>query len=184
MNHAAYDWQQLNFRDRQRGGLTWDMVRITAERQGKERIRARPDKRIFDAMTVEQEAAFCKIQTAYSVKTNGIGYKVQRFEDTGKVTGAGNVEYGAGLIAHYKAWRTLCQQRGISGLMAEDVIVFGLTLGESDAARAMRKGTAKENLFRCLDAWGDVREGDVQTILDGVLKKPLTSRGRIREDFC
>lgn len=180
MTQHGYDLQQLKFRDRQNGGLEWDTTRLTADKQLKERVRSKPDKRLFDSMTVEQETAFLKIQTAHSIFNSGLGAKVQRYEDSGKTTGSGDIEAGAILMAHYKAWRDECQQRGHSGLMAEDVIVLGLSLRESDESRKMRNGTARTNLDACLDAWWTVRPEAVEAKLGDTIKNVLDRSGSIR----
>lgn len=172
MTQHGYDFQQLKFRDRQNGGLEWDATRYTADKQLKERVRSKPDKRLFEAMTVDQETAFVKIQAAHSIMNSGLGAKIQRYDDGGKVTGSGDVESGAVLLGHYRAWREMCQKRGISGLMAEDVIIWGDSPHASDVGRKMAHGTAKKNLLACLDAWWLVDRHAVKASL----KMPLDGR--------
>lgn len=179
----GYDWQQLKFRD-QHGGLSWDEVKVTAERRARERVRSSPDKRLFDSMTVQQDEAFRQIGLAKMLETNGVGFRVMRFEDTGRQTGeAAEKDSQALLVAHYRVWRRECQRQRISGLMAEDVIVYGLSLRESDEGRRMRNGTAKANLFKCLDAWWDVRSGDTAALIEGLEKKMLDKSGSNKAVF-
>lgn len=175
---AGYDLQQLKFRDRHQDGLSWDMVKVTAERKARERVRSKPDKRLFDAMTPEQEEAFYKIAYASHILTAGLGFKIMRYEDIPRSIGQG-LDEDALNLARYKAWRRLCQMRHISGLMAEDVIVYGLSLRESDEGRKMRHGTARTNLFKCLEAWHDVTDRQIRDILE-TDKNPLDKTGIIR----
>lgn len=168
---------ELAFREQHHGGLGWEMRKLTNDRSVRARVRSNPDIKLMDSMDVDQEIAFNSIKRAHDILNAGLGAKVQNFHDGGKVSGTGSVEFGATLLAHYKAWRELCRVRGISGLMAEDVIIWGLSLRESDETRQMRKGTARSNLFKCLDAWLDVRDGDIKTILSGRMEKPLDRSG-------
>lgn len=156
-----------NYRGQHHGGLGWDYVKITNERTAKARLRSKPDKRLFDSMEPHHEVAFMRIKAAHMLLTRGMGFSTMRLDGGSSGTGPGAVEAGATLMAHYRAWRDLCKARHISGLMAEDVIVAGFSLNESDTERKMRKGTAKDNLFKCLQAWHDVTDEDIQAALNG-----------------
>lgn len=146
----GYDYVQLNQRSRH-GGLTWEEVRLTAERSVKERLRSTTDKRLLDAMTPKQEKAFFNIATAHAIINAGMGAKGT---DYARVKGgSGDVDYGAALTVRYKEWVPKCKAKYVSHLMALDIIVMGMSLNESDQFRKMRHGTAKQNLMNCLDLW-------------------------------
>lgn len=149
----GYDYSQIMFRN-QHGGVQWDKVKVSSSRSKNERLRSSPDKRLFDALDGAQEGAFYKIAQAHQIMTNGLGAKIQGY---GHVSGGqGDIEYGAELLRHYKLWHTLCKQRYVSPIMALDVIVFGLSLKDTDEKHKFQHGTAKKNLIQCLDFWGEI----------------------------
>ncbi len=71
-------------------------------------------------------------------------------------TGTGDLEAGTDQLRRYDAWQIRCKTLHISSHMALDVIVFGEPLRAVDAKYKFATGTAKKNLLKCLDVWGDV----------------------------
>lgn len=150
----GYDYQQLRHRDKHDGGVTWDKLKVTHARTKMERVRSKQDVRLFKAMDAQQEEAFIQIRTAHGIVNDGLGMKTQKFELGGKSTG--DIMAGALLIAKYLRWKTYCKERYISPLMAEDVIVLGMSCNASEKERKMKHGAALTNLLACLDAWQKV----------------------------
>lgn len=151
MTEDGYDYQQLKHRDKHDGGVTWDKLKVTHARTKLTRVRSRQDVRLFKAMDPMQEAAFTAIQTAHGILTAGLGMKGMSFDLGGK--GTGDIESGALLLAKYNRWRDECKRQYISPLMAQDIIVEGMSFMASDRLRQMRNGTSKENLLKCLSVW-------------------------------
>lgn len=154
MSQDGYDLQQLKHRDKQDGGLGWDKLKVTHARTALTRVRNKQDMRLFKAMDAMQEEAFIQIRTAHSIVTQGLGAKTQRFDLGGANTG--DIMAGALLIKRYREWRDYCKRLYISALMAEDIIVLGLSCDASEKERRMGHGAAKKNLLACLDAWEKV----------------------------
>lgn len=154
MTHEGYDLQQLKHRDKQEGGLGWDKLKVTHARTSMTRVRNKQDMRLFKAMDAMQEEAFIQIRTAHAIMTNGLGAKTQKFDLGGVSTG--DIMAGALLLKRYKEWRDYCKALYISALMAEDMIILGMSCDASDKERRMMHGTAKKNLLVCLAAWHKV----------------------------
>lgn len=152
----GYDWQVLRHRDKHRGGIGWEMVKVTHERTAQERLRAAPDRRLLAAMDVWQGEAFLLVAKAHGLLNAGLGMQAQ---DMARVKGASlhDPAYSFALLEHYKAWKEFCKLRYLSPMMAEDVVVGGMSPHESDRLRKMKNGTAKKNLLDCLSAWWEVR---------------------------
>lgn len=151
MTHEGYDLQQLKHRDKQDGGLGWDKLKVTHARTSMTRVRSKQDMRLFKAMDAMQEGAFLQIETAHRILNQGLGMKTQKFELGGQ--SVGDIMAGALLIKRYKDWKAYCKTKHISALMAEDIIILGMSCDASDKERRMMHGTAKKNLLVCLDAW-------------------------------
>lgn len=149
----GYDYQVLLKRN-QHGGIVEDKVRGGVVK----RYRSTPDAKLFDAMDGQQEMAFHNISTAYQIRTHGLGARIGKYGDFIGATGPGDIEDGAELLRKYDAWHTACKgaPRHLSPLMALDVIVYGLTLAETDEKHTFLHGTALKNLLACLTVWGDV----------------------------
>ena len=146
----TYDFSQILFRN-QHGGVQWDKVKLTGEKSVNHRLRSSQDKRLFDAMTSEQEAAYCAVNAAFMLLTNGLGARIANY---GHVTGGtGNLEYGAELIARYKDWHSICRRRKLNANMALKIIVDGLSCSQSDKQHHIRNGMSKVNLLGCLNLW-------------------------------
>lgn len=145
--------QLQRWRGQHDDGLSWDMVRMGAERKSAERLRATPDRRLFESMTAMQLEAWRLIGKAYGLITAGMGSKAQSFELVDGTPAIGNAEYGASLMLLYGDWRAFCAAHKLDAVAALDVIFCGYSV--RSAARARRKDprTVRENLIGCLDAW-------------------------------
>ena len=65
--------------------------------------------------------------------------------------GTGDIESGANMTAEYFTWARLVQKRRLDHSMCMDTIAFGHSLRTIDANRRQPRGTAKDNLVKCLD---------------------------------
>lgn len=148
--------QLQRWRGQHEDGLSWDLVRMGAERKGRERLRSTPDRRLFDALTAEQLEAYLAIGRAWSLMTAGLGAKVQHYGLAARGASLGDADHGAGLLRRYSAWRAYCAQHRHDAGLALAVIAEGYTL--RSAARKSRKDprTIRECLLACLDGWREV----------------------------
>lgn len=145
--------QLQRWRGQHDDGLSWDMLRMGAERKAAERLRATPDRRLFDSMTAEQTEAYRLIERAYAILTAGMGTKAQSYEIVDGGRGGGDVERGAGLMVLYTEWRGYCDGQRLDANMALDVIAGGYSVRAAARLRRRDPRTIRENLMACLDAW-------------------------------
>lgn len=134
-------------------GLSWDLVRMGAERKAAERLRATPDRRLFDSMDSMQLEAWRLIGKAYGLITAGMGSKAQSYEIVDGHPGPGDAEYGSGLMLLYTDWRKFCTAQKLDAVMALDVIFSGYSIRAAARARRKDPRTVRENLMLCLNAW-------------------------------
>ncbi len=144
----GYDYQILLKRN-QHGGISEDRVRGNVVK----RYRASADVKLFKCMDGAQEGAFHEICKAYEMRTAGLGARISKYGDEIRATSGGDMEYGKELLLRYDAWHMACKKAYISALMAIDVIVFGMSLRDTDAKHKFMHGTAKKNLISCLNLW-------------------------------
>lgn len=145
--------QLQRWRGQHDDGLSWDMVRMGAERKAAERLRATPDRKLFDSMTAMQLEAHRLIAKAYGIITAGMGTKAQSYEVVDGGRGMGDVERGAGLMILYTDWRGYCNAQRLDAEMALDVIAGGYSIRAAARHRSKDPRTIRENLMACLDAW-------------------------------
>lgn len=150
-DRPGYDYQVL-LRRNQHGGICEDIVR------GKEvkRYRSSQDARLFASLTPDQETSFYQIATAYTLRTQGLGATISKYDDFVKATGQGNLEYGAEQLMKYDSWTRACKGKSINFNTAVNIIVFGQSPNEVDRTYRVGNGTSKKELIRALDVWAEV----------------------------
>lgn len=94
-----------------------------------------------------------KIRIGWQIDNQGLGFVVS---DPLKVPGGKGTSTAAEhLMINYSKWRDACKRRYLSPIMTLDVLVWGLTLNQCDEKHKFRHGTAKQNMLKCLELYGD-----------------------------
>jgi hypothetical protein len=162
-NHTGgtYDYQQLACRARHDGGLIWEYVK-SGRRTIQQNLRVVADKRLIESLTDDQQAAMWFLAKAWGLLTAGVGMRT--FDPSHVRGGAGDVSYGAAIIAEYFKWAEAVLRRKLDHSMCMDVIAYGHSLRDVDRNRRQPRGTAKKNLVGCLDLCIDLRPKMVQNV--------------------
>ena len=147
------------------------MVKVSAARDDDELTRRRKiDKRLWEAMTVEQEQAAMDIAHAFTLITGDIAVGVANYGTRGaRRTGASvhETDRAVALQEAYFDWGRRCLSAGISHSAAMDVLAFGIPVSEIGCLRKKAAPWARKNLFRALSMYCRVKGWQVPAVEDG-----------------
>lgn len=116
------------------------------------------DARLWGAMSATQKEAAVQIVASYETMNRGMGYVQSNWERIPGARGQGNVaEAHMRLIGTYVDWTKLCHREKVSHSSILDILIFGLSLGECDKKRRVRKGWARKNLLEGLSLYCRMR---------------------------
>ncbi|MDD9901564.1 MAG: hypothetical protein OXT65_11330 [Alphaproteobacteria bacterium] len=128
-------------------------VRLSATRQQDTSRRRIVDARLWAAFSPAQQDAALHIAAAYEALGRGLGFTTSDWQRIPSTGGGNASEFHARQIKRYIAWTKECHREKIRHAMIVDILVFGLSLGESDKSRRVRKGTSRQNLLDGLDLY-------------------------------
>jgi hypothetical protein len=116
------------------------------------------DRRLWESLTPAQQDAAAEIARACETMSRGLGFSQSDWQRVPGARGASNIGTLHGrLIRGYVEWSRLCQKEKISHAMIVDVLVFGLSLRQSDRERRVKKGFSRSNLLAGLRVYCQMR---------------------------
>jgi hypothetical protein len=135
------------------------MVRVDATRVEELGRRRSLDNKLWTAMSVEQIQAALEIRDAFEIVTGGLGSLIAHYaEQTSRgLKCLEDSEYVANLQITYSKWGADCARRHISVSAVLDVLCFGESCRQVDAARRHMHGWMRAQLFDALTVYAQIR---------------------------
>ncbi len=127
------------------------MVKLDQTRLTQMCRRRKPDARLMEALSPEQDAAMDAIGAAFRIISEGMGAGVMRYgeqTDRGVASSSADAEdRRQRIVSRYFEWGAKCIPNGVSHAAIMDIIAYGASPNRVDCDRKKGRGWAKANLM-------------------------------------
>lgn len=148
--------------------------------------RRKPDARVWDRMTAEQEWAADMIMTGWRLTGGEIGCPTMRFDGSGSLRSSlrapeteRRLVWESQIVVTFKDWVRDGRRHNpypINAMSVIDYLAGGATLAALDRQLGVRKGRAAEMIFEALNFM-------IAVASKNRMRHPVDSRGRITPSF-